>query len=151
MEQRTELTEFELDLIIIEKEDDEFLDFKTEFLQDASMYGKSIKESLSFDELQLQHETTPPSFVEVTPYIRFFQKNAALSLGMNTSTLSKRWKEATVGRKWPCRALKKLDRKIEFAQYNLNNQNSVSTSQQECIDLLVKERNELEQIVFIKI
>jgi len=40
-------------------------------------------------------------FVDVSPFTSVPQDEAAKLLGMKASTLSKRWKEATIDRKWP--------------------------------------------------
>jgi len=59
---------------------------------------------------------------------------------------SKRFKEATAGRKWPNRNLLKLDKKIS----NLNNQtDSLSEIQQQSMDLWIEERQQLEERVFV--
>jgi len=51
-------------------------------------------------------------FQNVAPYLHLPQHEAAKTLGIPSSTLSKRWKEATNNRKWPFRELAKLDKEI---------------------------------------
>jgi len=87
--------------------------------------------------LHLKTANSSANFIEVTPYIRFSQKNAANILGMSSSELSKRFKEATAGRKWPHRELLKLDNKIN----KINNRNqSISEIQQQSMDLWIEEK-----------
>jgi len=106
-----------------------------------SMYGRPIKQILSIQKLS----NSSSNFVEVTPHIRLSQKNAASAIGMSTVELSKRFKEATAGRKWPHRTLLKLDNKIN----NLNNQIDISEMQQQSMDLWIEERQQLEESIFV--
>jgi hypothetical protein len=50
--------------------------------------------------------------VDITPYLSMPQADAAGRLGVPISSLSKRWKESVKGRKWPHRALQRLDSRI---------------------------------------
>eukprot|EP01132_Coremiostelium_polycephalum_P004876 gene4876-6082_t len=59
------------------------------------------------------------SYIEITEYLNFPQSEAAKKLGMPTSTLSKRWKEAARGRKWPFRKLSKIDKEIMTLLHNI--------------------------------
>jgi hypothetical protein len=60
-----------------------------------------------------------PGYVDITAYLNVPQKEAAKKLGVPTSTLSKRWKEACRFRKWPYRTVQKLDREINTLLHNL--------------------------------
>jgi hypothetical protein len=58
--------------------------------------------------------------IDITSYLHLPQTEAAKKLGMPTSTLSKRWKEAVVNnRKWPYRAVTKLDKEIMTLLHNI--------------------------------
>lgn len=58
-------------------------------------------------------------YVDITDYLNMPQTKAAQKLGLPTSTLSKRWKEAVCNRKWPYRAVQKLDKEITTLLYNV--------------------------------
>jgi len=107
-----------------------------------SMYGRPIKQILSIQKLS----NSSSYFVEVTPYIRLSQKTAACAIGMSSVELSKRFKEATAGRKWPNRTLLKLDYKI-----NNPNQTNLSKIQQQSMELWIEERQQLEERVFVDV
>lgn len=47
------------------------------------------------------------------------QSDAAKKLGIPVSTLSKRWKEAVVGRKWPYRTVSRIDKEIMTLLHNI--------------------------------
>jgi len=49
-------------------------------------------------------------YVDITDFLCLPQTQAAKMIGVPTSTLSKRWKEAAQGKKWPYRTLRKLDK-----------------------------------------
>lgn len=52
-------------------------------------------------------------------YLTLPQSEAAHKLGIPTSTLSKRWKEAVRARKWPYRTVAKLDKEIMTLLHNI--------------------------------
>lgn len=58
-------------------------------------------------------------YLDITDYLNLPQSQAADKLGIPTSTLSKRWKEAAQGRKWPFRTIAKLDKEITTLMYNI--------------------------------
>jgi len=60
-----------------------------------------------------------PTFIDVTEYLNLPQNEAARKLGVPTSTLSKRWKEAAMNRKWPYRIVCKLDKEIMTLLHNI--------------------------------
>eukprot|EP01112_Ceratiomyxa_fruticulosa_P014976 TRINITY_DN4350_c0_g1_i2.p1 TRINITY_DN4350_c0_g1~~TRINITY_DN4350_c0_g1_i2.p1 ORF type:complete len:408 (-),score=105.45 TRINITY_DN4350_c0_g1_i2:115-1338(-) len=59
------------------------------------------------------------TYVDITEYLNCAQSEAAKKLGIPTSTLSKRWKEAVRGRKWPYRTVAKLDKEIMTLLHNI--------------------------------
>ena len=62
---------------------------------------------------------TGQTYVDITEYLNMPQSEAAKKLGIPTSTLSKRWKEAVRGRKWPYRMICKLDKEIMTLLHNV--------------------------------
>jgi len=58
-------------------------------------------------------------FVDITEFLNMPQTQAAKQLGVPTSTLSKRWKEAVRNRKWPYRTIRKLDKEITTLLHNV--------------------------------
>jgi len=60
-----------------------------------------------------------PNYTDITEYLNMPQNEAAKRLGIPTSTLSKRWKEAVVNRKWPYRTVCKIDKEIMTLLHNI--------------------------------
>lgn len=58
-------------------------------------------------------------YIDITEYLTLPQSDAAHKLGIPTSTLSKRWKEAVRSRKWPYRTVAKLDKEIMTLLHNI--------------------------------
>lgn len=54
-----------------------------------------------------------PKYVDITQLLIYSQREAAQKLGIPKSTLSKRWREATLKRKWPSKSIGKIDKDIE--------------------------------------
>lgn len=97
-----------------------------------------------------------PTYVDVTPFLILPQHEAARRLGVPCSTLSKRWKEASVNRKWPYRIVCKLDKEITTLLKNVenaaNNQSApLSPAVEENLGLLLKRRQEELRTVVIRI
>eukprot|EP01114_Cavostelium_apophysatum_P009814 TRINITY_DN23098_c0_g1_i1.p1 TRINITY_DN23098_c0_g1~~TRINITY_DN23098_c0_g1_i1.p1 ORF type:complete len:287 (-),score=65.39 TRINITY_DN23098_c0_g1_i1:116-976(-) len=97
-----------------------------------------------------------PTYVDVTPFLILPQHEAARRLGVPCSTLSKRWKEASVNRKWPYRIVCKLDKEITTLLKNVENSaNNLSTplspAVEENLGLLLKKRQEELRTVILRI
>lgn len=60
-----------------------------------------------------------PNYTDITEYLNMPQNEAAKRLQIPTSTLSKRWKEAVVNRKWPYRTVCKIDKEIMTLLHNI--------------------------------
>jgi len=58
-------------------------------------------------------------YIDLTDFLALPQTEAARRLGIPTSTLSKRWKEAVVNRKWPYRMVCKLNKEIMTLLHNV--------------------------------
>jgi hypothetical protein len=69
--------------------------------------------------ISMKREGERENFVDITEYLNLPQTEAAKRLGIPTSTLSKRWKEAVVNRKWPFRTVAKLDKEIMTLLHNI--------------------------------
>jgi len=95
---------------------------------------------------------TGQHFVDITEYLNMPQKQAAKKLGIPTSTLSKRWKEACRNRKWPYRNVSKLDREITTLLHNLpQGQTSWPADVEETLGFLLRKRQEELRPVVIRI
>jgi len=97
-----------------------------------------------------------PTYVDVTPFLILPQHEAARRLGIPCSTLSKRWKEASVNRKWPYRIVCKLDKEITTLLKNVENSannlsSPLSPAVEENLGLLLKKRQEELRTVVIRI
>lgn len=97
-----------------------------------------------------------PAYVDVTPFLVLPQHEASRRLGVPCSTLSKRWKEASVNRKWPYRIVCKLDKEITTLLKNVENSaNNLSTplspAVEENLGLLLKRRQDELRTVVIRI
>jgi len=91
-------------------------------------------------------------FVDITEYLNMPQKQAAKKLGIPTSTLSKRWKEACRNRKWPYRNVSKLDREITTLLHNLpQGQSAWPADVEETLGFLLRKRQEELRPVVIRI
>jgi len=98
------------------------------------------------------------SFIDITAYLRLPQKTAAEKLNIPTSTLSKRWTDAVKKRKWPYRALSKLDKEITTLLMNIPKNNGQPGTEenlppeiQQKLGKLLLEREEHLKPVFIRL
>jgi len=93
------------------------------------------------------------SYVDVTSFLNFSQNEAARRLNIPSSTLSKRWREATVGRKWPYRIISKIDKEIQTLLKNAphQDQGQLPPHIQESLSKLVRKKQEECKQVFIRL
>jgi len=123
----------------------------------SSSSGSTISlASLSNHTKDLMKVDKEPTYVDVTPYLILPQHEAARRLGIPCSTLSKRWKEASLNRKWPYRIVCKLDKEITTLLKNVeNSQNgqavSMSPAVEETLALLLRKRQEELRAVVIRL
>jgi len=96
-------------------------------------------------------------YVNVTPFLHLPQHEAAKELGVPSSTLSKRWREATMNRNWPHRILRKLDKQIHLVLKNrTSSPNGTHTLENE-IDItqnlpyLLAKRREEAKVVYVRL
>jgi len=79
--------------------------------------------SIQTNETEASPVIAPPmqdsKYIDITEYLNLPQSQAAKKIHVPTSTLSKRWKEAVRNRKWPYRAVCKLDKEIMTILYNI--------------------------------
>jgi len=91
-------------------------------------------------------------FVDVTPFLTLPQHEAAKKLGIPSSTLAKRWKEASCNRKWPYRTVSKLDKEILTLLKNVENAKAeLSPSVEATLGLLLKKRQEELKTVLVRL
>jgi len=123
----------------------------------SSSSGSNISlASLSSTSKDLMKVDKEPTYVDVTPYLILPQHEAARRLGIPCSTLSKRWKEASLNRKWPYRIVCKLDKEITTLLKNVENSQttqavSMSPAVEETLALLLRKRQEELRAVVIRL
>ena len=76
--------------------------------------------------------------IDLTQYLCLPQHQAAKSLGIPSSTLSKKWCEATKDRKWPYRKVAKLNNEIKAILQKRNEEVTDLTKQE--LEILIKKR-----------
>jgi len=95
-------------------------------------------------------------YIDITEYLPLPQSQAAKKLHVPTSTLSKRWKEAVRTRKWPYRAVCKLDKEIMTILYNIPQSGEAQGDDlppdvKAKLGRLLRERQDLLRPVFIRL
>eukprot|EP01125_Pyxidicula_operculata_P018001 TRINITY_DN636_c2_g1_i1.p1 TRINITY_DN636_c2_g1~~TRINITY_DN636_c2_g1_i1.p1 ORF type:complete len:270 (+),score=31.92 TRINITY_DN636_c2_g1_i1:733-1542(+) len=92
-------------------------------------------------------------YIDITEYLSLPQSQAAKKLSVPTSTLSKRWKEAVRHRKWPYRAVCKLDKEIMTILYNIpeGSDADLAPDLKAKLGRLLRERQELLKPVIIRL
>jgi len=91
-----------------------------------------------------------PEFMDIAPFVTFPQYEAAKKLNIPSSTLSKKWKDATVNRKWPYRTLAKIDKEIKTIMHNIHrdsNGNVDPQVEQKLAKLLQVRQNETRPVI----
>jgi len=104
----------------------------------------------------IQSATQDAKYIDITEYLNLPQSQAAKKLTVPTSTLSKRWKEAVRNRKWPYRAVCKLDKEIMTILYNIPQSPDAQTDDlppdvKAKLGRLLRERQDLLKPVIIRL
>jgi len=92
-------------------------------------------------------------YIDISTYVTFPQHEAARRLGIPSSTLSKKWKDATVNRKWPYRALAKIDKEIATIMHNIpkNADGSLDPEVEQQLAVLLRKRQMEARTVIIRL
>jgi len=101
-------------------------------------------------QIVLSDSSQRQQYVDITDLLNMPQTDAAKRLGVPTSTLSKRWKEAAVKRKWPYRTVCKLEKEITTLLHNISN-GPVSAEMEQTLAHLLRRRQEELRTVIIRI
>jgi len=117
--------------------------------------------SIQTNETEVSPTTIVPpvqdsKYIDITEYLPLPQSQAAKKLHVPTSTLSKRWKEAVRTRKWPYRAVCKLDKEIMTILYNIPQSGEAQSDDlppdvKAKLGRLLRERQDLLRPVFIRL
>jgi len=93
--------------------------------------------------------SSDPDFIDISPYARYPMREAAKKIKVPCSTLGKRWKAASMGRQWPYRKVRKIEKEIETLVYNMNT--IQSSEDQNRLAFLIKDRYSELRPVFLRI
>jgi len=115
-------------------------------------YGNNAFIQPREDKRIMEKKDDNSKFVDVTPFLTLPQHEAAKKLGIPSSTLAKRWKEASCNRKWPYRTVSKLDKEILTLLKNVESAKAeLSPSVEATLGLLLKKRNEELKTVLVRL
>jgi len=115
-------------------------------------YGNALIQPKEQDKRITEKKDENSKFVDVTPFLTLPQHEAAKKLGIPSSTLAKRWKEASCNRKWPYRTVSKLDKEILTLLKNVESAKAeLSPSVEATLGLLLKKRNEELKTVLVRL
>lgn len=96
--------------------------------------------------------TVTQNYCDITKFLCMPQSEAATMLGIPTSTLSKRWKEAVNNsRKWPWRNICKIDREITNILQDMPPNAAVPASSRNRLAILIRNRKEELRPVVIRL
>jgi len=121
--------------------------------QQSPLYGNNaLIQPKENDKRIVEKKDDNSKFVDVTPFLTLPQHEAAKKLGIPSSTLAKRWKEASCNRKWPYRTVSKLDKEILTLLKNVESAKAeLSPSVEATLGLLLKKRNEELKTVLVRL
>jgi hypothetical protein len=110
----------------------------------------STQPTMIENTIQLQSSI---EYVDISQYVHLPQTDAARMIGVPSSTLSKRWTEATLGKqKWPHRKLVKIDMELRGITLNFKQNGSLTPSMKEHFTKLCTIRKSLtSQSIFVRI
>jgi len=89
-------------------------------------------------------------YMDIAPYLKYSQREAARKLGVPSSTLSKRWKEATMDRKWPYRMIAKIDKDLKSLAPTTTRER-FDPNTELAIKILTKRKQEHLRPVFVRL
>lgn len=96
---------------------------------------------------------TEDKYVDISDYLNMPQTQAAKRLQLPTSTLSRKWREAALRRKWPFRAVRKVDKEITALLHNVPQGDDATPLPQHlemALGILLRKRKELLRPVVIR-
>lgn len=106
---------------------------------------------INTSNMLIEREKVTQNYCDITKMLSMPQSKAAQILGIPTSTLSKRWKEAVQSRKWPWRNICKIDREISEMLQNIAPNGTVPPSCRNRLAILIRKRNEELRPVVIRL
>jgi len=93
----------------------------------------------------------PKHCINLSEYLTLPQNDAAKLLGMATSSLSKKWKEASSSRKWPYRSIQKIDKEIMTLLNNISPMHPLDPTVENTLGSLLRRRQqELRPVLIAK-
>eukprot|EP01103_Thecamoeba_quadrilineata_P003776 TRINITY_DN13515_c0_g1_i1.p1 TRINITY_DN13515_c0_g1~~TRINITY_DN13515_c0_g1_i1.p1 ORF type:complete len:167 (+),score=37.47 TRINITY_DN13515_c0_g1_i1:59-559(+) len=123
--------------------------------EDTNLSSTNEPDDRSLGNVAVSNSVVPASekecFVDITSFLNLPQTVAAKKLGMPTSTLSKRWREAVRNRKWPYRVVNKLDKEITTLLHNIPQGAPIPEDVQEALAHLLRKRQEELRPVVIRV
>lgn len=97
-----------------------------------------------FGEIMFKNDQE--EYFDIGPYVTLPQHEASIRLGIPSSSLSKKWKDATINRPWPYRNILKLDKQINMLMRNINTGTNPN-AEREVQELLLQRQQEMRSVL----
>ena len=111
----------------------------------------TVRSDESEKQLSVVINDAKAQYSDITKLLNMQQNQAAKQLGIPTSTLSKRWREAAPHRKWPWRTVSKIDKEITTLLHNIPTDGVMPKDIEAKLSVLLSKRQEELKPIVIRI